>query len=127
MVVRKAKPKLKIPKVQKNTNGNQLAWFGLSIFVLAIIFVILPRFFPKKQTKSSELVSLAAHNFVGTWTRLDSNNFDNVVVTITNQTATGFTFHVDAQNGMTVGSWGNSDDQAKMTLGTVSVASNSAE
>ena len=90
-------------------------------FLIAILFfVIIPRY--KKPIVSNTTPA----PFVGTWTVVGSTNFENSVVSISNQTATGFTFSFDAQSGADSGSWSNFDEDSKTFVGTMTLGNNTA-
>lgn len=99
--------------------------FCFAILIFAVFFVSK---FISKKSASVPVVSatLTPSDFVGTWTLVGSTNFDNSVLTISDPTATGFTFDVEAQSGGDSGSWKNYDDDSKSLVGNIALDKNIA-
>ena len=101
----------------------ELPLFGIG-FIILVLVLLIARMYPAPQVQV--VTPPPTDDFTGTWTREDSNNFDNTVITISDQTATGFTFSMDAVSGADSGEWSNYDTDQKKMVGTISFAPNVA-
>ena len=101
----------------------------LLAIVLGVFAVVAALVYYSHHSENSLSVSskpAQPSDFVGTWIREDSNNFDNVTLTITNPTETGFTFALDAQSGAHSGTWSNYDQEKKLPVGTLVLSGRTA-
>ena len=121
---KKVDPEITIPETPIVKGEHpELPLFGIG-FIVLILVLLIAHIYPAPQVQV--VAPAPANDFTGTWTREDSNNFDNTVITISDQTATGFTFSIDAQSGANSGEWSNYDTDAKKMVGTISFAPNTA-
>ena len=97
---------------------------AICFLIVIFFFFVLPRY--RKPAIVSNTNSASVNTFVGAWTVVGSTNFENSVVKISNQTATGFTFSFDAQSGADSGSWSNFNQDSKTFVGTMTFGNNSA-
>ena len=120
---KKVEAEIQTPEIIIKKEHPELPLFGVG-FIVLILVLLVARIYPAPH--ASAPAPVRANDFTGVWIREDSNNFDNTVITISNQNMDGFTFAIDALSGADSGMWGNYDSETKKLVGKFSLSTNAA-